>query len=84
MMLYNEVGVCEEGYYAGSDGITDLHSCFKQCIAEVQCSYVSFAAGKTCNRYNSYVCNIRVNHNEKLYITYQKVMKGEFNSRQYF
>ena len=81
MVLYRDAGICTSGYYAGSDGLTDPQSCFEQCIAEAQCLYVSFMAGKTCSRFKNYNCKIRVsvaNSNDKLYITYKKVKKGGF------
>ena len=83
MVLYREAGICMNGYYAGEDGLTDLQSCFEQCLGEVECLYVSFLAGKTCSRFKDHNCDISLlddNYNAKRHITYQKVKKGAFMS----
>ena len=78
MVLYQEVGTCTSGYYAGADGLTDLQSCFDQCLAELECLYVSFLAGKSCARFKSPNCDISLSHStsDKRSVTYQKVEKG--------
>ena len=83
MVLYREAGMCTNGYYAGADGLTDLQSCFEQCLAEIQCLYVSFLAGKTCSRFKNHDCEISLlddTSDAKLHITYQKVKKGAFKT----
>ena len=80
MALYRDAGICTNGKYAEEDGLNDLQSCFEQCLAEVECLYVSFMATKTCTRFRSHNCEIslRYKSDAKLHITYQKVQKGAF------
>ena len=79
MVLYRDAGICTNGKYAEEDGLTDLKSCFEQCLAEVECLYVSFMAKKTCTRFKSHNCEISLEKSDaKLHITYQKVKKGVF------
>ena len=81
MVLYREAGMCTNGYYAGEDGLTDLQSCFEQCLGEIECMYVSVLAGKTCSRFKNQDCKISLlddTRDAMLYITYQKVSKGAF------
>ena len=81
MVLYQDAGICTKGYYAGADGLTDLQSCFDQCMGELECLYVSFLAGKSCTRFKSHNCEISLSHTSaKHSVTYQKVKKGMYMS----
>ena len=78
MVLYKEIGVCTNGYYAGADGIKDLESCFDQCLGELECLYVSFVAETSCSRFKSHNCGISLSHTKsaKRSVTYRKIKKG--------
>ena len=74
MVLFKKEGHCNIGYYAGWDGIKDLQSCLDRCLAESECSYVSFYANESCSRYKDGTygnCGT-----SSLYTTYKKVLKG--------
>ena len=76
MVLFKKEGHCNIGYYAGWDGIKDLQSCLDRCLAESECSYVSFYANESCSRYRNEKCGIMPFTSSSFYTTYKKVING--------
>ena len=63
IMEYFGIGYCDNGYYAGWDGlgIESEQDCMNLCLSEVQCKYAAYfnnVTKKTCSRYNQESCNL--------------------------
>ena len=88
MVLYQDAGVCQNGNYAKHDGLRDLQSCFRQCLNEPECMYVSFlddgpkSVGSTCSRFNNRDCGLSLSlpYDARRYVTYKKIKKGAFKT----
>ena len=59
-MEHVAIGICDNGYYAGWDGIgtSTLDTCKAVCLADSRCTFIAYYPEKTCSRYQGETCGI--------------------------